>query len=114
MRLISPIVSRRVSALIGSNIKISSTSVTDVVNESILGFSVVTVGVFAISGFGKREGFFFERTELFKAMKAIVTQESTVDCVYVSVSTCSIGFVVHYVSCNGYNSVCFHDINFII
>jgi hypothetical protein len=65
MSLISPIISGGISPFIGSNIEIPPTSVTYVVNEPVLRFSVVTVRVFAVGGLRKRERFLFGETEFF-------------------------------------------------
>ncbi len=70
--------------------------------------------MFSIKSFGKGKGFLFGRTDLFKVMNAVVTQQAAVDGMDVSVSARSVGSVVDYVAWNGDNSVCFHRVKFII
>ena len=67
-------------------------------DESILRLFAVTVGMFSIKSFGKGKGFLFGRTDLFKVMNAVVTQQAAVDGMDVSVSASSVGSVVDYVA----------------
>ena len=54
--------------------------------------------MFSIKSFGKGKGFLFGRTDLFKVMNAVVTQQAAVDGMDVSVSASSVGSVVDYVA----------------
>ena len=65
MSLISPIISGGISSFIRANIEIPATTVTDIVDKTVLRFSVVAMREFAVGGFGESERLLFGGTELF-------------------------------------------------
>ena len=78
---ISPSERITVSSFIRGNIKISSRTITDIVNKLVFGFFIEGVWVSSISGFGKVERFLFWLNGLFEVMDAIIRQETTINIV---------------------------------
>ncbi len=110
---ISPSERITVSSFVGSHVKISSTSITDIVNKIVLCLFVIRKRMSSVCSFWEWEWYLLWCFVLFDVMESIITQETTVDVMNVTVSASSIGFIVDDFALHRDRSIGLHVIKII-